>query len=42
VLLKKVYVFQTSPYFEKIRMGTLSEVLLYGIPFSVLFTVRFL
>lgn len=40
ILLKKVYSFQTLPYFEKIRMGNLTEILSFGLPFAFLFSVN--
>jgi hypothetical protein len=39
VLFQKVYIFQTHDYFKDIRCGNLLEMLMYGIPYGIIFTV---
>ena len=39
VLLRKVYLFQTLPDFEKVREGSLIDMLYYSLPFGILFTI---
>ena len=39
-LFNKVYIFQTHPHFETVRQGNLSEMLIYGLPFAFVFTVK--
>jgi hypothetical protein len=37
VLINKIYLYQTLPYFENIRKGYISELVYFGIPFGILF-----
>ena len=37
VLINKIYLYQTLPYFDNIRKGYISELVYYGIPFGILF-----
>jgi hypothetical protein len=39
ILINKIYLYQTLPYFENIRNGSMKELLMYGLPFFVVFTV---
>ncbi len=39
LLFQKVYVFQTHPQFETIKEGSMNEILIYGLPFAVVFSV---
>jgi hypothetical protein len=40
ILFRKVYLFQTLPDFEGVRMGSVFDFLYYSLPFGVLFTVQ--
>jgi hypothetical protein len=40
ILLHKVYLFQTMPEFEAIRVGSAIDFFIYSVPFGVIFTVR--
>jgi hypothetical protein len=42
LLFRKVYIFQTHDHFASVREGNVTEMLLYGLPFAVLFTVGLL
>lgn len=39
VLLHKVYLFQTMPEFDKVRVGKPIDFLYYSLPFGVAFTL---
>jgi len=40
ILFQKVYVFQTHPHFENTRKGNITEMLMYGLPYAFVFSVR--
>ena len=39
VVMSKVYIFQTDPTFKDIRLGSVSDLLIYGLPFAFAFSV---
>lgn len=39
VLLHKVYKFQTLPEFDKVREGSLMDMVYYSLPFGIGFTI---
>ena len=38
-IVKKVYVFQTDPHFESVRLGNIWDICLYGLLFAAVFSV---
>ena len=40
ILFQKVYTFQTNPHFDDIKAGTVTDMLIYGLPFAVVFSVH--
>lgn len=38
-IVKKVYVFQSDPHFESVRLGNIWDICLYGLLFAVAFSV---
>jgi hypothetical protein len=40
VVMNKVYIFQTHDSFKDIRLGNISEMLIYGLLFAVVFSVK--
>lgn len=39
ILFNKMYLFQTLPEFDNVRKGTLKELIIYAVPFCIVFTV---
>jgi hypothetical protein len=39
VLLNKIYNYQTLEYFQNIRNGSVQDLIIYGLPFALLFSV---
>jgi hypothetical protein len=40
LLFQKVYIFQTNPHFDDIKVGSVTDMLIYGLPFAVVFSVH--
>jgi len=40
ILLHKVYLFQKLAEFDQAREGKLMDIIIYGLPFSFLYTVK--
>lgn len=38
-IIKKIYVFQTDPHFEPVRLANIWDICLYGLLFAVIFSV---
>lgn len=39
VVMSKVYIFQTDASFKDIRLGSITDLLIYGLPFAFVFSV---
>lgn len=39
LLFQKVYIFQTNPHFDDIKVGSVTDMLIYGLPFAVVFSL---
>jgi len=40
ILVKKLYDFQTLDFFREVRKGSIWDLIIYGFPFAVIFTVK--